>query len=106
MISPAPTEIQAFTTIKAYKTVTAEWLGIYPYLSPQLRIRAFFVTADVPELCKVEEHLKVAIHVTCVTLIHQTSIFVSTLLLPTQGQHNEQIRPRLTRPKSNDLDVL
>jgi hypothetical protein len=70
MISPALTEIQVSTTIKAYKKVTAEWLGIYPYLSPQLRIRAFFVIVDVPELCEVEEHLKVTIHVTCVTLIH------------------------------------
>jgi hypothetical protein len=68
--SPALKEILVSTTLKAYKKVTAEWLEIYPYLSLQLRIRALFVIADLPELGELEDHLKVTIHVTCVILIH------------------------------------
>lgn len=43
----------------------------------------------------MEEHLQVAVHVASIPLIHQAIEIPAILLLPSQGQHNEDIRFRL-----------
>lgn len=48
--------------------------------------------AEVPEFREVKEHLKVAVHIASVPLVHQPEVVLTFFLLFSKTQHHEHVR--------------